>query len=62
MKFSKDPQTWTDSLGKQLKRQNMNMKFGVWNVKSLYRLGSLMSVSKELSESKLDLVGTQEVR
>jgi hypothetical protein len=34
------------------------MRFGTWNVRSLYRAGSLMAVSKY----KLDLVGVREVR
>jgi exonuclease III len=38
------------------------MRFGTWNVRSLYRAGSLMTVSRELSRYKLDLVGVQEVR
>jgi hypothetical protein len=33
-----------------------------WNVRSLYRAGSLMTVAKETSKYKLDLVGIQEVR
>jgi hypothetical protein len=37
------------------------MRFGLWNVKSLYRVGSLMPLSRELSKYKLDLVGVQEV-
>jgi exonuclease III len=40
----------------------MDMRFGTWNVRSLYRVGSLMTVSKELSRYRLDLVGVQEVR
>jgi hypothetical protein len=40
----------------------MDMRFGLWNVRSLYRMGSLMPVSRELSKYKLDLVGVQEVR
>jgi hypothetical protein len=40
----------------------MDMSFGLWNVRSLYRAGSLMTVSRELSKYKLDLVGVQEVR
>jgi hypothetical protein len=40
----------------------MNMRFGTWNVRRLYRAGSLMTVSKELSECKLCLVVVQEVR
>jgi hypothetical protein len=35
---------------------------GTWNVRSLYRAGSLMTVAKELARYKLDLVGVQEVR
>ena len=30
---------------------------GTWNVRSLYRAGSLMAVAKELARYKLDLVG-----
>jgi exonuclease III len=40
----------------------MDMRFGTWNVKSLCRAGSLVTVSNELSKYKLDLVGVQEVR
>jgi exonuclease III len=40
----------------------MDMRFGTWNVRSLYRAGSLMTVAKELSKYKLNLVGLQEVR
>jgi hypothetical protein len=40
----------------------MDMRFGLWNVRSLYRAGSLMTVSREQSKYKLDLVGVQEVR
>ena len=35
---------------------------GTWNVRSLYRAGSLMTVAKELARYKLHLVGVQEVR
>jgi hypothetical protein len=34
----------------------------MWIIRSLYRAGSLMSVSMELSRYRLDLVGVQEVR
>jgi exonuclease III len=40
----------------------MDMRFGAWNVRSLYRPGSLKTVSGELAKYKLDLVGVQEVR
>jgi hypothetical protein len=40
----------------------MDMRFGTWNVRSLYRVGSLMTDSRELSSYRLELVGVQEVR
>jgi hypothetical protein len=40
----------------------MDMRFGLWNVRSLYRAATLMTVSRELSRYKLDLAGVQEVR
>jgi exonuclease III len=38
------------------------MRFGTWNVRSLYRAGSLKTVARELGKYKLDLMGVQEVR
>ena len=35
---------------------------GMWNVRSLYRAGSLKAAARELTEYKLDLVGVQEVK
>jgi len=40
----------------------MDMSFGTWDVRSLYRSGSLKTVASELAECKLDLVAVQEVR
>jgi exonuclease III len=40
----------------------MDMRFGTWNIRSLYRVGSIMTVSRELSRHRLDLVGVQEVK
>jgi hypothetical protein len=40
----------------------MDVRFGTWNVRSLYRAGSLLPVSRELARYKLDLVGVQKVR
>jgi hypothetical protein len=62
MKCHKGPWTWVDSLDKRPKLRKMDMRFGKWYVKSLYRAGSLVSVAKELSKYKLDLVGVREVR
>jgi exonuclease III len=38
------------------------MRFGMWNVRSLYRVGAIKSLVGELEKYKLDLVGVQEVR
>ena len=38
------------------------MRFGTWNVRSLYRAGSLTTAARELAGYKLNLVGVQEVR
>jgi hypothetical protein len=40
----------------------MDLRFGKWNVRSLYRSGSFKTVSGELVKNKLHLVGVQEVR
>ena len=38
------------------------MRFGTWNVRSLYRAGALGLVTSELDRCRMDLVGVQEVR
>ena len=38
------------------------MRFGTWNVRSLYRAGSLTTLARELARYKLNLVGVQEAR
>jgi exonuclease III len=40
----------------------MDMRFGTWNIRSLYRSGSFKTVARELGKYTLDLVGVQEVR
>jgi hypothetical protein len=40
----------------------MDVRFGLWNIRCLYKAGSLITVSRELARYKLDLVGVQEVR
>jgi exonuclease III len=42
-----------------------DLRFGTWNIRSMYRACSLtvaVAVTRELAEYKLDLVGVQEVR
>jgi exonuclease III len=38
------------------------MRFGTWNVRSLYRAGSPKTAAGELAKYNLDLVAVQEVR
>ena len=38
------------------------MRFGTWNVKSLYSVGWLTAAARELARYKSDLVGVHEVR
>jgi exonuclease III len=38
------------------------MRFGIWNVRSLSRVGAIKSVVGEFEKYKLDLVGVQEIR
>ena len=55
------PRTWTDNLIRP-KQRKRDMRFGTWNVRSLYRAGSFTAAARELARNKLDLVGVQEVR
>jgi len=45
-----------ESCSRQWKR---DIFLGTWNVRSLYRAGSLTAVARELARYKLDLVGVQ---
>jgi hypothetical protein len=46
---------------KRSKRQNIDTRFGTWNVRSLYGAGSVVTVPKDQARYKLGLVGVQEV-
>jgi hypothetical protein len=59
MEIHKKPLTWTDYLDKRIKRKKMDMIFGTWKVRSMYRAGALRVVGEEISKYKLDLVGVQ---
>jgi hypothetical protein len=50
---------WMDSLDKQPKLRKMEMRFGTWNVRRLYRAGLFMTRVKERSEYMLDFVGVR---
>jgi hypothetical protein len=40
----------------------MGMRSGIWDVTRLHKIGSLMTVVRELGGYKLDFVGVQKVR
>jgi hypothetical protein len=46
----------TDNLAR-LKQLKVEMRFGIWNVKSLFRAGSLTAAAIELARYESDLVG-----
>jgi len=48
--------------GEASRSRQRGMKIGTWNVRSLYRAGSLKAEARELVRYKLDVVGVQEVR
>jgi hypothetical protein len=39
-----------------------DVRFGTWNIRRLYRSGSLKTVARDLGKYKLDLVGAQKDR
>jgi hypothetical protein len=43
-------------------KKKRDFLLGTWNVRSMYRAGSLAAAARELARYKLDLVGEQEVR
>jgi exonuclease III len=49
-------------LGEKSRSIQREMKIGTWNVRSLYRAGSLKAAARELARYQLDVVGVQEVR
>jgi hypothetical protein len=57
-------QTTTESIWRgsiQDIKPKMDMRFGTWTIRSMYRAGSLRAVGEEISKYKLDSVGVQEV-
>jgi hypothetical protein len=61
-KQSGDKLVFLEKVSRSRKRKR-DILLGTWNVRSLYRAGSLTAATaRELSRYKLDLVGVQEVR
>ena len=48
--------------GEASRSRQRGMKIVTWNVRSLYRAGSLKAAARELVRYELDVVGVQEVR
>ena len=46
----------------RVRQRKRDIRVGTWNVRSLYRAGSLTVAARELARYKLDLAGLQEVR
>ena len=55
------PRNWIDNLERPWQRKT-DMRFGTWNVRSLYRTGALGLVTSEIDKCIMDLVGVQEAR
>jgi hypothetical protein len=51
-----------EGVSRSFKKRKRDIVVGTWNVRSLYRAGSLTAAARELAGNKLDLVGVQEVR
>jgi hypothetical protein len=49
-------------MDKRSKLRKMDMGIGTWNIRSLYRAGSLMTVGKETSNYNLHFVEAQEIK
>jgi hypothetical protein len=46
-------------LNKHLELKKINIRFGNWNVRSLYKAGSLTTPEKEIPKCELDLAGVK---
>ena len=49
-------------LGETSRSRQRGVKLGTWNIRSLYRTGSLKAAARELARYKSDVVGVQKVR
>jgi hypothetical protein len=48
-----------EGVSRSFQKRKRDSLLGTWNVRSLYRAGSLMAAARELARYKLDLVGVQ---
>jgi len=52
---------WTDPSVRSTQWKT-DMRYGAWNVRSLYRTGSLTTAARELAKYKSDTMGVHDVR
>jgi hypothetical protein len=48
-----------EEVSQSFRKRKRDILLGTWNVRSLYRAGSLTPAARELARYKLDLVGVQ---
>jgi hypothetical protein len=48
---------FTEEVSRSFQKRKRDILLGTWNVRSLYRAGSLTAAARELARYKLDLVG-----
>jgi hypothetical protein len=51
-----------EGVSQRFRKRKRDILVGTWNVRSLYKTGSLTAASRELARYKLDLVGVQELK
>jgi exonuclease III len=51
-----------EGVSRSFKKRKRDILLGTWNVRNLYKAGSLTAATRELARYNLDLVGVQEVR
>jgi hypothetical protein len=51
-----------EEVSRSFQTRKRNILLGTWNVRSLYKAGSLTAAARELARYKLDLVGVQKLR
>src|SRR5215468_9385022 len=62
IRFSGGGGVFPEGVSSSFKKQKRDILLGTWNVRSLYRVGSIMAAARELARYKLDLVGVQKIR
>jgi hypothetical protein len=51
-----------EGVSRSFQKRKRDILLGTWDVRSLYRAGSLTAAARDLARYKLEIVGVQEVR